>query len=143
MPSGDDAVLLDTHALVWVLSGDERLAGTEALSRIERASEDSSLYVSVASLSELAAWESVGRVRFAIPEGLWIDRITETPGLRVYPLDSTVAVEAGRLPGEFAGDVTDGFIVATARVIPAVLFTADSRLTTYARHGFVSIFDLR
>ena len=143
MPSGDDAVLLDTHALVWVLSGDERLAGTEALSRIERASEDSSLYVSVASLRELAAWEAVGRVRFAIPEGMWIDRITETPGLRVYPLDSTVAVEAGRLPGEFDGDVTDGFIVATARVIPAVLFTADSRLTTYARHGFVSIFDLR
>ncbi|TVR57359.1 MAG: type II toxin-antitoxin system VapC family toxin [Spirochaetaceae bacterium] len=143
MRSGDDAVLLDTHALVWVLAGDERLAGSPALARIERASENGSLYVSVASLRELAVWEASGRVRFTIPEGVWSDRIAETPGLRVYPLDPTVAIEAGRLPGEFPGDVTDGFIVATARVIPAVLFTADSRLTAYAGHGFVSIFDLR
>ena len=143
MRSDDDAVLLDTLALVRLLVGDERLAGTEALRRIERASENSSLFVSVASLSELAAWQTAGRIRFTIPEGLWIDRVTETPGLRVYPLDAMVAVEAGRLPGEFAGDVTDGFIVATARVIPADLFTADPRIITYGSHGFVSVFDLR
>lgn len=71
-------LLLDTHTFLWFIGGDERLSPT-ARTLIEDLSND--VYLSVASLWEMAIKISLGRLRLAqpfetfIPHQLSLNRI--------------------------------------------------------------------
>jgi PIN domain nuclease of toxin-antitoxin system len=133
-----EQLILDTHAWLWLMEGDPRLApGMVTLA--EEASVQSRLSVCAVSIWEVVALEAAGRVAFTIPVEAWLDEALATPGLTVLPIDRAVAVESGRLPGAFAGDVPDRVIVATARVTGGVLATADPRIIQYASQGYVVI----
>lgn len=128
-------IVLDTHALIWLDSGDRRLG------RSARALADAHLARGTLNVSSITFWE-VGllleRGRIGLPVSLpeWRDRLLRA-GLAELPLDGRVALRSLELAG-LPEDPSDRFIAATALVNGATLVTADERLLTWsgtlARH---------
>lgn len=83
--------------------------------------------------------ESKGRLGFGIPILDWMKHATSAPGISISPLSMEVAVESAMLPGSFHGDPADRIIVATARVLRALLVTADQKIIEYGRGGFLNV----
>ncbi len=73
------------------------------------------------------------------PAGHVVHDVASHPGISVVPLAPEVAVASTRLPGELHRDPADRMIVATARVLGAVLITADQALLDYGSHGHVRV----
>lgn len=134
------AVLLDTHALVWLLAGNERL-GVRSRKVIEEAAEEGGLYLSAISPWEIAMLVSKGRLMLAQDVGEWIQAALALPGIRLEPLSPEVAVASTRLPGALHPDPADRIIVATARRLEATLVTADGLLIEYAAAGHLKVLD--
>lgn len=128
------AVLIDTHVLVWLLAGNERL-GTEARKSIQDAALAGELFVSAISPWEIAMLVSKGRLVLEQDVGDWIRAALAQPGIRLEPLSPEVAVASTRLPGALHPDPADRIIVATARHLGARLVTADSLLLDYGKAG--------
>ncbi len=136
------AVLLDTHALVWLVVGDERLRPA-VRRRIEAAAQQQQLWVSA-----ITPWEVgmlVARARLVLDRDVmdWLQAALALPGIRLAPLEPVVAVASTRLPGGMHGDPADRLIVATARQLGAVLVTADAALLAYGQFGHVQVLSAR
>lgn len=127
-------VLLDTHVLVWLLSGNSRL-GTQARGFIQQAAKDNVLLVSAITPWEIAMLVSKGRLTLDRDVGEWVAFALALPGLRLSPLSPEVAVASTRLPGAIHPDPADRIITATARHVNAVLVTEDQRLLDYGAAG--------
>ena len=129
-------ILLDTHAWVWLMAGDDRLgAGNRRV--LEQAVAEARLRVSVISVWEVAMLEAKGRLTFAEECETWIRAALAAPGIRLAELTPHIAVSSTRLPGEFHGDPADRMLIATARESAAALLTADDAILRYAREGHV------
>jgi len=126
--------LLDTHALVWLLAGSDRL-GIQAREIIQNASEEDSLYISAISPWEIAMLVSKGRLVLDRDVGEWVQEALSLPGIRLEPLSPEVAVASTRLPGDIHLDPADRIIVATARHLSATLITDDRLLLDYGGSG--------
>lgn len=133
-PAG--AVVLDTHALVWLLQGSPRL-GPQSRAQIEAAAATDRAFVAAISVWEIAMLVAKGRLALDREVGDWIAAALSLPGLRLAPLDPRVAVDATRLPGEIHGDPADRMIVATARQRTATLITDDQLVLQYSTDGHV------
>lgn len=133
-PAG--AVVLDTHALVWLLQGSPRL-GPQSRAQIEAAAATDCAFVAAISVWEIAMLVAKGRLALDREVGDWIAAALSLPGLRLAPLDPRVAVDATRLPGEIHGDPADRMIVATARQRTATLITDDQLVLQYSTDGHV------
>ena len=88
--------------------------------------------ISPASIFEVAALHTLGRLRLARPVESWIREALEVTGLRVAPLSPDVAIDAGLIPRTALPDPLDRLLVATARETQATILTADERILTYA-----------
>lgn len=130
------AVVLDTHALVWLLQGNPRL-GARSREHIETAAVADQAFVAAISVWEIAMLVAKGRLALDREVGDWIEAALGLPGLRLAPLDPRVAVDATRLPGELHGDPADRLIVATARQRSATLITDDKLVLQYSGDGHV------
>jgi len=135
----DTPLILDTHALVWLLDGHPGIDGSDFVDDAERASGVGELYISSISIAEVALLAGSGRMRFVVPVASWLDEALGTPGLQVAQIDSVVAWEAASLPGRFPGDTADRLIVATARLLNGRLATADPNLAEYAQAGHLRV----
>ncbi len=129
-------MVLDTHALVWLLQGSERL-GPTARALIEAAAKGDGALVAAISAWEIAMLVAKGRLALDRDVGEWLDAALALPGLRLAPLDPSVAVDSTRLPGEPHGDPADRMIVATARRHTATLITDDALVLAYSTEGHV------
>lgn len=127
-------LLLDTHALVWLLSANPRL-GPLARKAIQHAADNDALYLSAISSWEIAVLVSKGRLILERDVGEWIDTALALPGIRLEPLSPAVAVASTRLEGEIHADPADRIIAATARHLGATLVTADGLLLNYGAAG--------
>jgi PIN domain nuclease of toxin-antitoxin system len=117
-------LLLDTHALVWLVQDDRRL-GRRAKGRIAGASPGS-ITVSTLSWYEMGCLVQRGRIRLS--QNLASQRQSLLEGGMVeQPVSATIAMDALDLAG-LPRDPMDRFIVATARIIGAVLVTSDERI---------------
>ena len=137
MPKPDlgDAVLLDTHVLLWWQAGSERLS-SRASSRIEHARR---LLVSPISFWEVAMLVQKGRIGLDRATGAWAGDFVAEDRVEVADLTPAVAVAAAEL-ADFHGDPADRIIVATARSQGVTLLTKDDRIRTYARaSGTISV----
>jgi PIN domain nuclease of toxin-antitoxin system len=104
-------LLLDTHALIWWLAGDEQLS-TTARSAIEDETND--VFVSAASAWEVATKHRIGKLLGAGP--LVVDFAREVRAQGFIPLPITL--EHGQVAGSLVGDHRDPFdrmLVAQAR----------------------------
>lgn len=126
--------LLDTHVLVWLLSGNSRLGG-QARPLIQRAAEENTLLVSAITPWEIAMLVSKGRLALDRDVGEWVKAALALPGIRLEPLSPEIAVASTRLPGTLHADPADRIIVATVRQVGAVLLTEDQRLLDYGAAG--------
>ena len=133
-----DVLLLDTHVLIWLMSGeDSPLAKTRALAEILRCGKSGGIRVSAISVWEVAMLEAKGRVGFSVPVNDWIEQALGAPGVGLVPLIPAIAVDATRLPGVFHADPADRILVATARHLQCPVVTADREILGYAEKGFV------
>ena len=128
--------LLDTHAMVWLLDGNERL-GKTSRTQIQQAAQAGSLYVSAITPWEIAMLVSKGRLTLVQEVGEWLRTAISLPGMRLAPLSVEVSVASTRLPGDFHSDPADRIIVATARHMGATLVTEDKLILAYSKAGHV------
>ena len=117
-------ILLDTHVLLWLRSGDPQL-GAGARSEIERAWRADEVCVSAISFWEVALLKVKGRIRFPEDVAQWRREQLEQ-GLIEVAVDGEIGVRAANLP-DFVADPADRLIVATA-LGGHRLVTADRRL---------------
>lgn len=125
-------IVLDTHALVWWVSGDERLSAS-ARERIEqaRAAAGRQVLVSAISAWEIAMLVARGRIALAMDLDEWLQAVESLDGIALVPVTARVAVQSATLPGDFHKDPADRMIVALARERNAVLVTADDKIQRY------------
>ena len=128
------ATLLDTHALVWLLEGSERL-GPKSRDRIKASAQSNSLYVCAITPWEIAMLVNKGRLSFDQEVGQWLKSALSMPGIRLAPLSIDIAVASTQLPGDFHADPADRMIVATAINLAATLVTEDKLILTYSKAG--------
>ena len=119
-PEGAGVVLLlDTHALVWLVMDSPRL-GTLARRRAARGA-----HVSAISFWELEMLAQAGRIRLGMSVSEARDVVLRT-NVSEVPIDGVIAMTAARLG--MHGDPGDRFIVATALTHGATLMTTDEKI---------------
>ena len=121
-------MLLDTHVLVWLDEGSQRL-GNQSLSSIDAALKIGELGVSVISFWEVAMLVNKRRLEIQMDLKLWRRSLLEN-GLREIPLTGEMAIHSALLDG-FHGDPADRMIVSTAQYLNAELVTADKKILSW------------
>lgn len=112
-------LLLDTHALVWLVLDSPRL-GKRARRHAARGA-----HVSAISFWELEMLAMAGRIRLGMSVSEARDVVLRT-NVSEVPIDGVIAMTAARLG--MHGDPGDRFIVATALTHGATLMTADEKI---------------
>jgi len=115
-------LLLDTHAVLWLLAGDERLR--PALPILAQAE---SVHVSAASWWELAIKISLGRLHYSLAD---IRAGAAASGLLELPVTGPHSEALLRLPAHHK-DPFDRMLVAQAMSEPMLLLTHDARVSKY------------
>jgi len=131
-------VLLDTHVLVWLLNGDQKL-NQKALKAINRSMAEEAVMLSAISPWEIAMLASKGRLTLDRDVGEWVQAAVSVPGLRLEAISPEIAVASTRLPGKIHSDPADRLIAATARHLGAVLITDDQLLLDYGADGHLKV----
>lgn len=119
--------LLDTHILVLWVSAPEELSPAQR-HMLEASSGSVPLLVSDISLWEIATLVRLGRLALDRPLRDWLERAVAPPLVRRLDISPAVAAAVADLPDTFHRDPADRIIVATARVMGAVLLTNDERI---------------
>jgi PIN domain nuclease of toxin-antitoxin system len=122
----ESRVLLDTCALLWLVSGDRSLSAN-VLEQIENAS--------IVYVSAIPAWEislKYERKQLILPMEAeeWFNRTLEKHSLVLVPLDISILCTANKLLLHHR-DPADRFIIATAMKLKASIATADRNFLKY------------
>ncbi|HEV2363955.1 MAG TPA: type II toxin-antitoxin system VapC family toxin [Caulobacteraceae bacterium] len=135
------SLLLDTHIVLWLDSGSERLhAETRAL--IDRCwLDEGEIFFSAVSAWEMAMLVDAERITLDTPLPTWIGRFLSRPGMSALPLAWSDAARAYELHGIDSRDPADRLLVAQAVGLACPLVTYDERIISFgrrfgARHGF-------
>jgi PIN domain nuclease of toxin-antitoxin system len=128
-------LLLDTHVWIWAADGGQRL-GAKIRRRLGRmpaaAIATPAACLSVASIFEVVALHTAGRLHVTMPIERWIRESIDRSGFRILDLDREVAVDAGLVPASALADPIDRWLVATAREHGLALVTADRKILDHA-----------
>lgn len=119
-------LLLDTHLVLWWLNGDSRLP-EPVVERVQ--AREAEVFVSQASLWEMAIKVSMGRLQVDLPE---LERQVPLQGFRWLPIRNTHLLAVAELESD--GDHRDPFdrlLVCQSRTEPMLLLTADRQLQRY------------
>jgi PIN domain nuclease of toxin-antitoxin system len=133
-------LLLDTHALVWMVNKSARLGGATSKA-LDQASFEDRLAVSAITPWEVALLVSKQRLTLNSDVMDWINEALRKPGLRLVELEPEIAVASTRLPFEMHSDPADRILVATARQLGATLVTADKALLGLAKKRYFKAID--
>ena len=117
------AVVLDTHAWIWMAAGDERAGKLRG-------------YAGRLLLPAIGVWETAmlaakGRLKLQPDVDTWVSQNLEAP-VELEPLSSEISIRSSRLR-DFHGDPADRLIVATALVLRMSLVTADRQIHAWNR----------
>ena len=119
--------LLDTHVLLYWF-GDERRLTAEQRHALDAAAADNPLFISDITLWEVATLFNLKRISLDRPLRIWLERATAPPLVKRVGISPAVAEEVAGIPDSFHRDPADRILVATARVLGAVLLTSDRRI---------------
>jgi PIN domain nuclease of toxin-antitoxin system len=119
-------LLLDTHLVLWWLGGDPRLP-PGAVERVQ--APETEVFVSLASLWEMAIKCSLGRLRVDLPE---LERQVPRQGFRWLPIRNHHLLAVAELE-TFTDhhDPFDRLLVCQSRVEPLLLLSVDGQLRRY------------
>lgn len=124
-------VVIDTHVLLWWVSGDKSLSANAAKAIKQTLANGSEVIVSSISAWEIAMLIEKGRLVLSMDLASWLDELTQIDGVRFLPVDNEIGIKSAALPGEFHKDPADRMIVATARKLACPLITADEKIINY------------
>ncbi len=124
-------IVLDTHTLVWWVTGDEALS-KKAKSAIDRELDGGQIIVSAISAWEIAMLVQRERLVLSMDVASWLATVAKIDAVHFMPLDVEIAVKSVDLPGNFHKDPADRMIVATARKLAAPLVSKDEKIRAYA-----------
>ena len=118
-------ILLDTHVFIWAVLDDPRL-NRAARTLIEEASE---VYVSAASIWEIAIKSAIGKIE---ADAMEMSRAIQESGFSELPVSTLHAAQVAKLP-LLSGhkDPFDRLLVAQSLTEPLVLLTADPKVVAY------------
>jgi PIN domain nuclease of toxin-antitoxin system len=133
-------LVLDTHALIWLLAGDPRLK-KPVLSVLDSAATAEGLFVPAISIWEIGMLETKGRISIAGGASAWVRRALQLPGLQLAPLHPEITLSAAAL-ADFHGDPADRMIVATAIYLGFPLATADQKIKAWGAKRKVRVLGL-
>lgn len=120
-------ILLDTHIALWAITDSPRLP-SRARELIE--SPRSSVWISAASIWEIAIKHSLGRGDMPVP-GADVLRYFRESGYKFLPVEPEHAAALEELPQHHA-DPFDRILVAQALFEPMRLVTSDAMLARYS-----------
>lgn len=136
-------MILDTHVWIWASEGAREL-GPKTRRRLAKASSSfpGAVSISTASVFEVAALHTAGRLQLNQPVERWIRTAIDKAAVRVIDLETGVAIDAGLVPASALPDPFDRCLVATAREYGIPLVTRDRRILDYAaRTKLVKVID--
>lgn len=117
-------ILLDTHVIIWLSTGDRRL-GQQANREIAGALLEDNAAISAISLWEIGMRVQKNHINLDLTLDAWRKALIDD-GFIEIPVDGEIAMRAGLLP-KMHGDPADRLIVATA-LGGHRLVTADRRI---------------
>jgi PIN domain nuclease of toxin-antitoxin system len=120
-------LLLDTHALLWAATDDERLSPAAREAVADPANE---LLFSAVSAFEIAVKVALGKLDLPEAPATFIGVRVAAFGLQLLPVTVEHAIEAGALP-PIHGDPWDRLLIAQARIEDVPILTADSIISRY------------
>lgn len=120
-------LLLDTHTLLWWLSGNERLPPEV---RKVIANEGSAIFVSAASVWEIATKHRIGKLPDAAAIVADLDNIMLEQGFKELPIAVKHGRAAGGLPGPHR-DPFDRMLIAQAMLEDLTLVSNEQRFDVY------------
>lgn len=124
-------IVLDTHTLVWWVTGDAILS-KKAKAVIEREQDGGGeIIVSAISAWEITMLVANERLVLSMEVSSWLATVTEIEAVKFLPVDVEIATKSVVLPGEFHKDPADRMIVATARKLAVPLVTKDEKIRSY------------
>lgn len=121
-------ILLDTHVLLWVVSGSDRL-GKRACKRIEQEFSEGLVAVSAMTYWEIAMLASRKRIEME-QDSAEFRRVVMNLGVAEIAVTGDIGIIAGELE-PFHGDPADRLLVATALLHEAGFVTADERILAW------------
>jgi PIN domain nuclease of toxin-antitoxin system len=124
-------IVLDTHALIWWVSGDPTLS-KKAKTAIERELAGGEIIISAISAWEITMLVEREKLVLSMDVSSWLASISAIASVRIVPIDAEIAMKSVGLPGVFHKDPADRMIVATARKLAAPLVTMDEKIRAYA-----------
>jgi PIN domain nuclease of toxin-antitoxin system len=119
--------LLDTHALLWFAWGDPQLSAA-ARALIEDGSKR--VFVSVASIRELAIKIRIGKLVLAKPLDQFLTEHVDGNQIEVLPIERHHAIRAGELPLHHR-DPFDRLLLAQSELESLTLVSADPAFDAY------------
>ena len=124
-------IVIDTHILVWWVSGDKSLSKPALEAINSTLASDGEIIVSSISAWEISMLIEKGRLVLSMDVESWLDEVSQIDGVRFMPVDNEIGIKSTMLPGEFHKDPADRMIVATARKLAVPLVTADEKIIKY------------
>ena len=134
-------IVIDTHALIWLIEGDRKL-GALAAERINAARSASSVLIPAVVPWEIGLLTVRGKIELTFDPLRWIELTLMLPGFSLAPLTPEIAIGSASLEWSHR-DPADRMMVSTAIVHDAMLLTADEKILAYAAAGHVKVIDAR
>lgn len=131
-------IVLDTHVLIWAVENHPSLLKSTA-AEIDSNGLNDAVVVSAVSFWEIGSLVQKGRLRLSLPFREWVERTLSRPGFVATDLTIDIAVESTTLPRGIHPDPADRFLIATARMLDAILVTHDRRILNYGAEGHVKV----
>jgi PIN domain nuclease of toxin-antitoxin system len=121
-------LLLDTHTFLWLVEGSPKLS---TVARAALADPANALYLSVASVWELAI--KIGNKKLALsdPLDVFVGKWTVAYQLILLPIDTPHALAVLGLPDHHR-DPFDRILIAQGRVEAMTLVSADPKFAPYS-----------
>jgi len=119
-------LLLDTHLLLWWMNDDPRLPKA-VVEKVQ--GPDTEVFVSQASLWEIAIKRSLGRLQVDLPE---LERQVPLQGFHWLPIRNVHLLLVGALSNDSEHrDPFDRLLVCQSRAEPMLLLSSDRQLERY------------
>jgi PIN domain nuclease of toxin-antitoxin system len=125
-------ILLDTHALAWLVAEPQRLS-RQAASAIRRARISDGLAISSITVWELALLFARGILRSQSTVESAVQNLLSRSGVVIMPITAEVAAIAAQFSDDYPKDPADRLIGATAMAEGMALVTRDERIRKHHR----------